>query len=504
MDYNNYDRGYAEPSMNASDYMTRTYRWMASGLLITFAMAYITATTPLIYLVDSLYFVLTIAELALVFVLSSRVQNMSVDAARATFFGYALLNGMVLSYYFIAFSVGTLVMAFLATAVYFGLMAVYGTTTHKDLTGWGPRLMMGLVALIVTSLIAGVILLVVGLLGSPAMLRLLNTKVDLLPGAILYLRVYFLGMPALALYNFGNAVFSAIGETKKPLYILSFAGVLNILLNLFFVIVCNLDVAGVALASAISQCVSAGLILHALTRVQDCYALHFKEAKLDPAMTKSILALGLPAGFQNAIFAIANLFIQAGVNSFDSLMVKGNSAAANADPLIYDCMAAFYMACASFMSQNYGAGKPDRVKKSYFISLAYSFGVGLALGGGLFLFGRQFLALFTTESAVIDAGMKRVGVMALAYCISAFMDCTIAASRGLGKTVVPTVIVIMGSCVFRVIWVYTIFAHFHTIPSLYLLYPCSWALTAIAEILYFIRCYKQAMKIFREPILSSL
>ena len=147
MDYNNYDRGYAEPSMNASDYMTRTYRWMASGLLITFAMAYITATTPLIYLVDSLYLVLTIAELALVFVLSSRVQNMSVDAARATFFGYALLNGMVLSYYFIAFSVGTLVMAFLATAVYFGLMAVYGTTTHKDLTGWGPRLMMGLVAL---------------------------------------------------------------------------------------------------------------------------------------------------------------------------------------------------------------------------------------------------------------------------------------------------------------------------------------------------------------------
>ena len=153
MDYNNYDRGYAEPSMNASDYMTRTYRWMASGLLITFAMAYITATTSLIYLVDSLYLVLTIAELALVFVLSSRVQNMSVDAARATFFGYALLNGMVLSYYFIVFSVGTLVMAFLATAVYFGLMAVYGTTTHKDLTGWGPRLMMGLVALLVTSLI---------------------------------------------------------------------------------------------------------------------------------------------------------------------------------------------------------------------------------------------------------------------------------------------------------------------------------------------------------------
>lgn len=256
---------------------------------------------------------------------------------------------------------------------------------------------------------------------------------------------------------------------------------------------------GVALASAISQCVSAGLILHALTKVQDCYVLDTKKLHLDPATTKSILGLGLPAGFQNAIFAIANLFIQAGVNSFDSLMVKGNSAAANADAMIYDCMAAFYMACASFMSQNYGAGKPDRVKKSYFISLAYSFGVGLILGGSLFLFGRTFLALFTTESAVIDAGMKRVGVMGFAYCISAFMDCTIAASRGLGKTVVPTIIVVMGSCVFRVIWVYTIFAHFHTIPSLYALYPCSWALTALAEIVYFAHCYKESMKIFEQP-----
>ena len=147
MDYRNYDRGYAEPTMSASDYMTRTYRWMASGLLITFAMAYITATTPLLYLVDSLYLVLTIAELALVFVLSSRVQTMSVQGARATFFGYALLNGMVLSYYFLAFSVGTLILAFLSTALYFGLMAVYGTTTHRDLSGWGPKLMMGLFAI---------------------------------------------------------------------------------------------------------------------------------------------------------------------------------------------------------------------------------------------------------------------------------------------------------------------------------------------------------------------
>ena len=153
MDYRNYDRGYAEPTMSASDYMTRTYRWMAGGLLVTFAMAYITATTPLIYLVDSLYFLLTIAELALVFMLSARVQRMSIDGARAAFFGYAILNGMVLSYYFLVFNLSTLVLAFLATSLYFGLMAVYGTTTHRDLSGWGPKLMMGLFALIITGFV---------------------------------------------------------------------------------------------------------------------------------------------------------------------------------------------------------------------------------------------------------------------------------------------------------------------------------------------------------------
>lgn len=350
---------------------------------------------------------------------------------------------------------------------------------------------------LIISLIAGVILLLVGLFGSPALLQTINTKPDLLPGAVMYLRVYFLGMPALALYNYGNAVFSAIGDTKKPLIFLAIAGVLNVILNLFFVIVCQLSVVGVALASAISQCVSAGLILHALTKVQDSYALHLREVKFDRVIGQRVLMLGVPAGLQNAVFAFANLFIQAGVNSFDSLMVKGNSAAANADNLIYDAMAAIYMACASFMSQNYGAGKVERVKKSFLISLAYSFAIGLLLGGSLLLFGREFLALFTTEPAVIDAGMKRIGVMGLAYCISAFMDCTIAACRGLGETVVPTILVVLGSCVFRVIWVYTIFAYFHTIPSLYLLYPFSWGLTAIAEIIYFVRIYKKAMRIYQ-------
>ena len=348
-------------------------------------------------------------------------------------------------------------------------------------------------------LAAGVLLLAVGVAFSPALMRLLGTKHDLIDGAILYLRIYFLGMPAMAIYNFGNGVFSAVGDTRKPLVYLTIAGVLNVGLDLFFVIVWKMSVAGAALATILSQYLSAFLILRALARTEGCYGLRREKLRLDPAMTRSILGLGVPAGCQNAIFALANLFIQASINTFDTVVVSGNAAAANADPLVYDVMAAFYTACASFMSQNYGAGKPERVKKSYFISLGYSFGIGAALGLSLVVFGQAFLSLFTTEPAVAEAGMQRLLVMGLSYPISAFMDCTIAASRGLGRTIVPTFIVIMGSCVFRVIWVYTVFAFFGTLLSLYLLFVCSWTITAIAEGIYFVHIYKEQMKIFGAP-----
>ena len=349
---------------------------------------------------------------------------------------------------------------------------------------------------LLVSLAAGALLLVIGVAFSPALMRLLGTKPDLIDGAILYLRIYFLGMPAMAIYNFGNGVFSAVGNTRQPLIYLTIAGVLNVLLDLFFVIVCHMSVAGAALATIMSQYLSAFLILRALVRVKGCYGLRRDKLQLDPAMTRSILGLGVPAGCQNAIFALANLFIQASINTFDTVVVSGNSAAANADPLVYDVMAAFYTACASFMSQNFGAGKPDRVKRSYFISLGYSFGIGAVMGLSLVFFGRAFLSLFTTEAAVAEAGMQRLVIMGLCYPISAFMDCTIAASRGLGRTVAPTFIVILGSCVFRVVWVYTIFAYFGTLPSLYLLFACSWTVTAIAEMVYFARVYKEQMSIY--------
>ena len=323
-------------------------------------------------------------------------------------------------------------------------------------------------------------------------LRALNTKPELMDGAVLYLRIYCLGMPALAVYNFGNAVFSAVGDTRRPLYYLSIAGVINVVLNLFFVIVCNMDVAGVAVASIISQYFSAILVTAALLRSRESYCLRFSQLRFHKTRTKAILSIGIPSGLQNAIFALANLFIQRGVNTFSATMVAGNSAATNADALVYDVMQAFYTACGSFIGQNYGAGKKDRIRRTFLISTAYAFGAGLLLGLGLLLFGRPFLSLFTTDPQVMDAGMYRLTVMSVSYCVSAFMDGSIAASRGLGKSAVPMVIVILGSCVFRIIWVYTVFAWFGTITSLYLLYVFSWTITAAAEIIYFIRIYRQA------------
>ncbi len=360
----------------------------------------------------------------------------------------------------------------------------YGAKSKKDLTET-----IHTSALI--SLMAGILLTLVGVSFARGILEMLHTKPELIDGAVLYLRIYFLGMPALAIYNFGNAVFSAVGDTKRPLRYLSLAGVINVVLNLFFVIVCGMDVAGVALASIISQYLSAVLILAALFRCREMFALQPKLLRMNKEKCQDILRIGLLSGMQNAIFQIANLFIQVGVNSFDATLVAGNSAAANADALVYDVMAAFYTACGSFMGQNFGARKKGRVLKSYFISLAYSFGAGLIMGLGLVCCGELFLALFTKEPAVIAAGMKRLTIMGCSYCVSAFMDATIAASRALGKGVIPTIIVIMGSCVFRVIWVHTIFAHFKTIPSLYLLYIFSWSITAIAEMIYFAKVYKK-------------
>ena len=345
----------------------------------------------------------------------------------------------------------------------------------------------------------GVILMLLCFSLARPLLTLLGTKDELIDGAILYLRIYAFGLPAMALYNFGSAVLTASGDTKRPLLFLSIAGVLNIFLNLFFVICCKMAADGVALATIISQYISAALVLRVLLRAQQSYRLDLKNFVFSGEKAQQILALGVASGMQHAIFAMANLFIQSAVNTFSAAVVEGNSAAANADSLVYEVMAAPYTACSTFISQNYGAHSKARIRQAYRIGLVYSFGLGVVLGLSLMFFGEGFLHIFTPDPEVIAAGMEKLHIMGWSYAFSAFMDNTLAASRGLGKSAVPMAIVILGSCVFRVIWVYTVFAMFRTLTSLYLLYIFSWTLTAIGQMIYFFRCYRQQTAGWQTP-----
>ena len=325
-------------------------------------------------------------------------------------------------------------------------------------------------------------------------LTLMGTKAEFIDGALEYVYIYFTGACGTAVFNFGSGVFSADGDTVRPLIFLGSAGITNILLNLFFVIVCKLSVVGVALASSISQWLSCLLILVALVRTRRQYRLRPSRLRPAAAIVRAVLAIGIPAGVQNAIFQTANLFIQAGVNTFDGTVVEGNTAAANADTLAFEMMAAFYTACTSFIGQNYGARRGDRILKCYFVSMGYAFFSGMALGLILFACSDAFLSVFTDSEAVIAAGKERLSVMCFSYAVSALMDCSMAASRGINKTVIPTVMVVLGSCVFRIFWVFVIVPLGGTTTLLYALYPVSWAITAAAEIVYFAIVYRRARR----------
>lgn len=343
----------------------------------------------------------------------------------------------------------------------------------------------------IISIIVGIILAFLGFIFAESIMKLIKTKPELLSGAIIYFKIYMLGIPGVALYNYGYGVLSAAGDTKRPLYFLSIAGFVNIVLNLIFVINLKMDCAGVAWASTISQYISAILVMIPLFRGIGVVKFSFRKLTVNKEMVRRILRIGIPSGLQNAIFAFANTFIQVGVNSFDAIMVAGTAAATNLDPIVYNAMGAFYIACATFIGQNYGAGNKSRIKKSIIIANGYSFILGAILGLIFYVFGKSLLGIFTTDPAVIQAGLLRLKIMSFSYCFATFMDNTIAANRGLGKTFVPSIIVLAGSCLFRIVWIYTVFAYFQTIPSLFLLYIFSWVITAIAQIVYFIKQYRR-------------
>lgn len=340
-------------------------------------------------------------------------------------------------------------------------------------------------------LLTGLAIMSIGLISSRPMLELLNTKPELMEKALLYLRIYVLGMPALALFNFGNAVFSAVGNTKKPLFYLFSAGVINVILNIFFVIAFGMDVDGVALASIISQYISAFLVLRALAKSKESISLCFSKIRLCKDKAISIVAIGIPSGLQMAAFQVANLFIQTSINSFSAITVAGNSAAGNADSICYNILASFYTACSSFIGQNYGAGNKERIKKIYRLCITFAFCIGAVIGFTILLSGPHFIGLFNKEPEVIVAGMKRLSVIMPAVAFSSLADTSMSASRGLGKCTIPTIILLLGTCAFRIVWVLTVFAYFGTIESLYLLYFFSWTITGIFQIIYFKHIFKK-------------
>ena len=348
------------------------------------------------------------------------------------------------------------------------------------------------------SIYSGILLTFIGCIGAKRILIWMQTPEDVLPLAALYLRIYFAGITATMLYNFGSAILRAIGDTKRPLYYLTTAGIINVLLNLFFVIVCKLDVAGVALATVISQCISALLIVRCMMKDEGSIHLELSLLHIDGDKFKRILQIGLPASFQGMVFSFSNVIIQSSVNSFGAITVAGNSAAANIEGFVYVAMNAFHQAAISFTGQNIGAAKYERVNRILYITEGCVLVVGLLLGNLAVLFGRSLLTLYTNNPAVIDAGMIRMRIICTLYAICGMMDVMVGSLRGMGYAIMPMIVSLIGACGLRLIWIFTFFRMetFHTQASLYLTYPVSWLITFLAHVVCFVIVRRKLAKVW--------
>ncbi len=319
------------------------------------------------------------------------------------------------------------------------------------------------------SLICGMVLAIVGFILAPEMLILMDATENLLPLAVTYLRIYFLGMPAMMVYNFGGAILRAVGDTKRPLYFLTAAGVINVLLNLLFVIVLKMDVAGVALATVISQCISAGLTVMCLIKDNTEIHLDIRKLRIRRRILFAVMRVGLPAGFQGTIFSLSNVVIQSSINSFGSdAIVSGNSAASSIEGFIYMAMNTFYQAAISFTGQHMGAKKYPRIPKIMASSLLCVTATGLILGWAAFLFGRPLLGIYSNSSIVVDAGMARLSVIATTYALCGMMDVMVGMLRGLGYSIMPMIVSLLGACGLRILWISTVFQ----IPEYHSLIRC--------------------------------
>ena len=342
------------------------------------------------------------------------------------------------------------------------------------------------------ALVSGAVLTVIGVAFSEQFLRLMDTPASVLPLSAIYMKICFGGVTFTVVYNFCAAILRAAGDTRSPLIFLTFAGILNVLMNLFFVWVWNMNVAGVALATTLSQGISAALVVIALMRRQDACRLELKKMRFYADQIKKIIRIGLPAGTQSALFSISNVLVQSSVNSFGEIFVSGNAAATNMEGFLFASLNSFHQTAVNFVGQNAGAHQYDRVKKILWICLLSVCITGFAVSGVAVGFGPQLLGIYITDSAeAIGYGMLRLTNVASLYFLCGMMDVTTGALRGLGASVVPMVICMLGACGFRIVWIATAFRAWPTPECLFACYPMSWIVTLSCQMIAFFVVYKR-------------
>lgn len=331
----------------------------------------------------------------------------------------------------------------------------------------------------VVSVIGGVLVAIIGELIAEPLLTVLNVPDDVLELALLYLRIYFLGMPVILLYNFEAAIFRSIGETKMPLIALTLSGILNVLLNLFFVIVLKMSVNGVATATVIANVVSAGILYIKLVKSDKYIKVEFKKLRIDGKVFAKIMQIGLPAGIQSAVFAVANIVIQGAINSLGTTVIAASSAAFNIEIIAYNVMNSFSQACTTFVGQNFGANKIDRCKKTLFLCLiedAIASGTAILI---VLITGKFLLSIFNNNPEVIEIGYTRLVIIFIAYIFSMLYEVMSGYLRGFGFSLVPAILTTVGVCVLRIIWINTVFPANRTFVTIMTAYPVSLATTAV-------------------------
>lgn len=348
-----------------------------------------------------------------------------------------------------------------------------------------------------TAVVSGLALTVIGVSFSEQFLTWMGTPENVRPLSTVYMQIYFGGMVFNMVYNFAASILRAAGDTKSPLVFLGIAGVINVVLNLIFVIVFRMNVAGVALATAISQAVSAVLVVRTLMRRTDACRLELKMLRIYKPQLMKMIRIGLPAGVQGSMFSISNVMIQSSINSFGDIVMSGNTAAGNIEGFVFTAMNAFHQTAVNFTGQNVGARQYDRVKKILFTCLGCVTVTGIVLGTAMYGFGPQLLSIYITDSqAAIEYGLIRMSYICAVYFLCGLMDVSTGALRGMGASTVPMIISVLGVCGIRLLWIGTVFQvpRFHTPNCLYLSYGVSWVITFLAQFVAFWLVYKKHKK----------